>query len=43
MDESPLNGEENQVSLRPVNRDNWREVAILKVAESQREFVAEPS
>jgi len=32
-----------RVKLRPVNRGNWREVAELKVAESQREFVAEPS
>jgi diamine N-acetyltransferase len=34
---------ETRVTLRPVDRDNWREVANLKVAESQREFVAEPS
>lgn len=33
---------EIQVTLRPVGRDNWRDVARLKVAESQREFVAEP-
>ena len=32
-----------QVSLRPITRDNWREVAKLEVAESQRKFVAEPS
>lgn len=32
-----------QVNLRPVNRDNWREVTQLEVADSQREFVAEPS
>ncbi len=32
-----------QVKLRPVNRNNWREVANLKVTESQREFVAEPA
>lgn len=33
----------NQVSLLPVNRDNWREVAGLEVNESQRNFVAEPT
>jgi len=31
------------LALKPVNRDNWREVAMLTVTESQREFVAEPS
>jgi len=31
-----------QITLRPVSRDNWREVAKLKVTESQREFVADP-
>jgi len=31
-----------QVSLRPVDRDNWRDIANLKVSEAQREFVAEP-
>ena len=34
---------EQQVSLLPVNQDNWRNVANLKVEENQREFVAEPS
>jgi diamine N-acetyltransferase len=34
---------ETRVTLRPVNRDNWREVARLKVNESQQEFVAEPT
>jgi diamine N-acetyltransferase len=34
---------EIQVTLRPVDRDNWREIARLTVAGSQREFVAEPS
>jgi len=33
---------EAQVSLRPVDRDNWRDIANLKVSEAQREFVAEP-
>jgi diamine N-acetyltransferase len=32
-----------KVTLRAVDRDNWREVTKLKVNESQREFVAEPS
>jgi diamine N-acetyltransferase len=31
-----------QVTLHPIDRDNWREVAKLEVTESQREFVAEP-
>ena len=30
------------VSLRPVNSDNWRGVARLEVVEAQRAFVAEP-
>ena len=34
---------EAQVSLRPVNHENWRDVANLKVSDTQREFVAEPS
>lgn len=36
-------GGSTRVILRQVDRDNWREVANLKVAESQREFVAEPA
>ena len=32
----------NQVSLQPVNQDNWRDVASLSVAENQRDFVADP-
>ena len=36
-------GDETAVQLRPVTRDNWRDVAKLRVAESQRRFVAEPS
>ena len=31
------------MSLQTVDHDNWRAVASLKVAESQREFVAEPA
>lgn len=31
------------VSLCPVNRDNWRAVAQLKVAAAQYQFVAEPA
>ena len=33
---------ENRVTIHPVTSDNWREVAKLEVADSQREFVAEP-
>jgi len=33
---------ESQVTLFPVGPDNWRDVAKLEVAESQREFVVEP-
>jgi len=33
----------DRVVLQPVTRNNWREVARLEVAESQREFVAESS
>jgi diamine N-acetyltransferase len=36
-------GSESQVVLRPVDGDNWRDIAHLQVAPSQREFVAEPS
>jgi len=32
----------SKISLRPVDRENWRGVAELKVTEAQREFVAEP-
>ena len=35
-------GNETQVILRPVNGDNWRDIAKLNVTEAQREFVAEP-
>jgi diamine N-acetyltransferase len=43
MDSNAAERNEAQVSLRPVNHDNWRNVANLKVSEIQREFVAEPS
>lgn len=42
MDSNNSEGNEAQVSLRPVNQGNWRQVAKLKVSEAQREFVAEP-
>jgi diamine N-acetyltransferase len=38
-----MENNENSINLRPVNRDNWRDIAKLKVAETQREFVAEPT
>ncbi|MBN1450205.1 MAG: GNAT family N-acetyltransferase [Anaerolineales bacterium] len=43
MGSSRLKSYKNKVTLRPITRDNWREVAKLQVAEPQREFVAEPS
>lgn len=43
MNSSTSKNIENHISLRPVDRDNWREVTKLEVNESQREFVAEPS
>ena len=43
MSENTSKIDETQATLHPVNRDNWRDVANLKVAESQREFVAEPA
>ena len=30
------------INLHPVTKDNWRDVAKLKVSEAQSEFVAEP-
>ena len=42
MNASKVKSEGNRVTLRPVDRDNWREVAKLEVDESQRDFVAEP-
>jgi len=35
--------EKKLITLRPVDRDNWREVAGLKVTAAQRDFVAEPT
>jgi diamine N-acetyltransferase len=43
MDSDTTERNEAQVSLCPVSRDNWRDVAGLKVSETQREFVAEPA
>ncbi len=43
MSSSTSNANEDLVALRPVDRDNWREVTKLEVKETQREFVAEPS
>ena len=43
MNSSKLKRNEVEVQLRPVGKDNWREVAQLKVSESQREYVMEPS
>ena len=42
MDSSTSERNDPQVALRPVNEDNWRNVANLKVSEAQRKFVAEP-
>ena len=42
MDSNTSERNEVQVSLRPVSRDNWRNIANLKVSEDQRKFVAEP-
>jgi diamine N-acetyltransferase len=39
---STSNNIEKQIALRPVSRDNWREVTKLEVNETQREYVAEP-
>lgn len=43
MKEDSTSGNDHPIRLLPVDRDNWREVTKLQVAESQREFVAEPS
>lgn len=43
MDSNTSEGDEAQISLRPVTHDNWRNIAKLKVTEAQRQFVAEPS
>jgi len=42
MDSNVSERSDAQISLRPVDHDNWRDVANLKVSETQREFVAEP-
>ena len=43
MSSSTAKADETQVTLRPVGRDNWRDVANLQVAEPQRKFVNDPS
>jgi diamine N-acetyltransferase len=42
MDSNVSERNDAQISLRPVNQDNWRDIAKLEVSETQREFVAEP-
>ena len=42
MNSTAPTNEQSQVSLRPVNGENWRAVARLQVTDAQREFVAEP-
>lgn len=42
MDSNVSESNGTQVTLRPVDRDNWRDIANLKVLETQRQFVAEP-
>jgi len=42
MDSNVSERNDAHISLRPVNHDNWRDIAKLKVSETQREFVAEP-
>ena len=32
-----------QITVRPVDSDNWRDVSALEVTEAQRDFVAEPN
>jgi diamine N-acetyltransferase len=39
---APSGDSEAQVRLRAVGRDNWRDVAELRVAEPQRAFAADP-
>lgn len=43
MDASVPATSDAQVTLQPVDQSNWRAIAKLKVFETQREFVAEPS
>lgn len=33
---------ESRITLQPVDANNWRDIAKLKVAEAQQDFVAEP-
>lgn len=42
MDSRTKENDSPHISLCPVNQDNWRSVANLKVSEAQRQFVAEP-
>ena len=42
MDSNSPDRNDEQVSLRPVSHDNWRNIANLKVSEAQRKFVADP-
>jgi len=43
MDTKTSAANQTRISLRPVNQDNWRGVANLRVSTNQRDFVAEPS
>ena len=43
MESGDRDRNETQVSLRPVDPGNWRDVANLEVSEDQREFVAQPA
>jgi len=43
MNSNINNGNEVKITLRPVDKENWRHVAHLKVSGSQREYVMEPS
>lgn len=43
MSTSTSRDSEPPVALHPVTRDNWRNIAKLRVTVAQREFVAEPS
>ena len=42
MNDSVPAASDAQVTLRPVDQSNWRDIANLKVFETQQEFVAEP-
>ncbi|HEX5689760.1 MAG TPA: GNAT family N-acetyltransferase [Roseiflexaceae bacterium] len=43
MPSQTASNQDDIVSLRPVDKDNWRFVAKLKVSEEQRAFVVEPT